>query len=299
MAELSPERACQATGTSIPETRSALDTKGPGSSSPVPPEALREVALQILRDAMAACSIENVFSSRLVSTPGREDVFQLSGEEEIDLAHIRRVLIIAVGKGAASMLGAFLRNAPSLASREVRGILIAPERPATLPRDFSFFAGGHPLPNEESFAAARAAQALLRSAANDGRSGESFCFVLLSGGASAMMELPLDDSISLADTISFHRALVHSGASIAEINCVRKHFSAVKGGRLAQACRRDPLPHTGCLRRPGRQAGRAWIFSDLARSVHGGGVPWHPGQAPSAVALLTGGAAILHLAHPG
>ncbi len=52
-----------------------------------------------------------------------------------------------------------------------------------------------------------------------------------------MMELPLDPAIPLADTIGFHRELVHSGASITEINCVRKHFSAVKGGRLAMAAR--------------------------------------------------------------
>jgi hydroxypyruvate reductase len=58
---------------------------------------------------------------------------------------------------------------------------------------------------------------------------------LVSGGASAMMELPLDPAISLEDTRSFYRELVHSGASIAEINCIRKHFSAVKGGRLALA----------------------------------------------------------------
>jgi hydroxypyruvate reductase len=50
-----------------------------------------------------------------------------------------------------------------------------------------------------------------------------------------MMELPLDPSISLADTVAFYQALVHSGATIVEINCVRKHFSAVKGGRLALA----------------------------------------------------------------
>jgi hydroxypyruvate reductase len=50
-----------------------------------------------------------------------------------------------------------------------------------------------------------------------------------------MMELPLDPAISLEDTVAFHRTLVHSGASIVEINCVRKHFSAVKGGRLALA----------------------------------------------------------------
>jgi hydroxypyruvate reductase len=63
---------------------------------------------------------------------------------------------------------------------------------------------------------------------------------LVSGGASAMMELPLDPEITLADTIAFHRALVHSGASIIEINCVRKHFSAVKGGRLALTTRDIP-----------------------------------------------------------
>jgi glycerate 2-kinase len=49
------------------------------------------------------------------------------------------------------------------------------------------------------------------------------------------MELPLDASISLEDTVAFHRALVASGATIVEMNCVRKHFSAVKGGRLAVA----------------------------------------------------------------
>jgi hydroxypyruvate reductase len=50
-----------------------------------------------------------------------------------------------------------------------------------------------------------------------------------------MMELPLDATISLEDTVAFHRSLVASGASIVEMNCVRKHFSAVKGGRLAMA----------------------------------------------------------------
>jgi hydroxypyruvate reductase len=60
-----------------------------------------------------------------------------------------------------------------------------------------------------------------------------------------MMELPLDDAISLPDLIEFHRELVHCGASIAEINCVRKHFSAVKGGRLAMAA--EGLPAISLL----------------------------------------------------
>ena len=58
---------------------------------------------------------------------------------------------------------------------------------------------------------------------------------LLSGGGSSIVEKPIDDEISLDDLIATYRALVHSGAPIAEINAVRKHLSAVKGGRLALA----------------------------------------------------------------
>jgi hydroxypyruvate reductase len=58
---------------------------------------------------------------------------------------------------------------------------------------------------------------------------------MLSGGGSSIVEQPIDDEISLDDLIATYRALVHSGAPIAEINAIRKHLSAVKGGRLAQA----------------------------------------------------------------
>jgi hydroxypyruvate reductase len=58
---------------------------------------------------------------------------------------------------------------------------------------------------------------------------------LISGGASATVEKPVDEEISLEDLIETYRVLVHSGASITEINTIRKHLSAVKGGRLAQA----------------------------------------------------------------
>ena len=58
---------------------------------------------------------------------------------------------------------------------------------------------------------------------------------LISGGASAIAEKPISDDISLSDVIDTYKALVHSGAPIAEINAVRKHLSALKGGRLARA----------------------------------------------------------------
>jgi hydroxypyruvate reductase len=64
---------------------------------------------------------------------------------------------------------------------------------------------------------------------------DTLIFFLISGGGSAMFDLPLDPQIGLEDTIAFHESLVASGAPINEINTLRKHFSAVKGGRLAMA----------------------------------------------------------------
>ena len=90
--------------------------------------------------------------------------------------------------------------------------------------------GGHPLPNEASLASARAAFELL-DRANDERGTVLF---LISGGGSAMIEWPISDDITLDDLRSANQTLVSCGASIAEINSVRRAFSAVKGGRLAR-----------------------------------------------------------------
>ena len=86
------------------------------------------------------------------------------------------------------------------------------------------------MPNEESL---RAGDAILR--AGGGASPRTLVLFLISGGASAIAEKPISASISLADVVETYKALVHSGAPIAEINAVRKHLSAIKGGRLARA----------------------------------------------------------------
>jgi hydroxypyruvate reductase len=112
----------------------------------------------------------------------------------------------------------------------LRGIFCSNQLPKRRNWRFRYFEGGHPVPNEESFAAARAALVMLRKARKD-----TLVFFLISGGGSAMFDLPLDPQISLDDTIAFHRLLLASGAPISEMNTLRKHFSAVKGGRLAIA----------------------------------------------------------------
>ncbi len=194
-------------------------------------EDLKQIARSLFAQALADCSIERAFDRalRITPGPGRAQLV-LNGEDLLALDAVKRIRIVAAGKAAAPMLQALLARLSLPPSCDLAGVLIAPTRPPDLPGEIQFFPGGHPSPNEASAAGASAALAMLHACSSD-----TLCLFLISGGTSAMMELPLDPAISLADTIAFHQALVLSGASIVEINCVRKHFSAVKGGRLALA----------------------------------------------------------------
>ncbi|MFP5231335.1 MAG: glycerate kinase [Acidobacteriota bacterium] len=206
---------------------------------------LGSIARSLFSSALTDCSVERAVSRSLeiLDPPGGERTLLLghpgSQRLRVGLGMIRQVRVVAAGKAAGPMLTSVLAQLRFPAALDVQGILIAPAPPATLPPGFPFFAGGHPLPNAASFAAARAVLAMLQGIPSPTSSfADTLCLFLLSGGASAMMELPLDPAISLEDTLAFHRALIHSGASITEINCVRKHFSAVKGGRLGLLSRR-------------------------------------------------------------
>jgi hydroxypyruvate reductase len=211
---------------------------------------LKEIARALFEQVLDECSIERAFDRKLrVVVDATGTWLLVEGGEAIALDRLRRVRVVSAGKAAAAMLDALLARLRLPASCELQGVLIAAERPADMPATIQYYCGGHPVPNEASFAGARAALAMLHAlgegsaqyhslrddSAQNFTPDETLCIFLLSGGASAMMELPLDEAISLDDTVAFHRALVHSGASIVEMNCVRKHFSAVKGGRLALA----------------------------------------------------------------
>jgi glycerate 2-kinase len=203
--------------------------------------SLPKIAESIFLQSLAACSVQQAFHSLFAQCSGDDiSAFNTAEDGEINLAAVRRLLPIAVGKGAGTMLQALLQELHLPSACEIEGVLIAPERPVGTPQEIQFFAGGHPLPSAESRAGATAVLSLLQRTATAARPGEIFCFYLFSGGASAMMELPLDCSISVEDTRAFHQALIHSGASITEVNCVRKHFSAVKGGRLGLAAQALP-----------------------------------------------------------
>ena len=99
-----------------------------------------------------------------------------------------------------------------------------------VPDDVEWYTGGHPTPTAESVAAADAALAAAAAVPTDGR-----MIVLLSGGASALLCRPVP-GVTLAEKQQITRALMHDGRAIDELNCVRKHLSGIKGGRLAEAC---------------------------------------------------------------
>lgn len=145
---------------------------------------------------------------------------------ESEIGPDKPIYIVSVGKAAAPM---------SVALNEVLGlkikaaILSCQDMDVDLPANWSKFHGGHPLPNEDSIAAAAAASRLLRQA-NAERANVIFA---ISGGGSAMIEYPIDPRITLMDLREANRLLVVCGATITEVNTVRRAFSAVKGGKLA------------------------------------------------------------------
>ncbi|HTX42114.1 MAG TPA: DUF4147 domain-containing protein [Acidobacteriaceae bacterium] len=194
------------------------------------PEELHSIAREIFDEALRACDIPKAFDRHL-HFEGRTLVRHPSPRlppitQPLD--GYKQFFTIAFGKAALSMLDALLERLPE--KKHLDGVCSAPDIPKKRNRHIRYYAGGHPLPNEDSLAAARASLALLRHAKKD-----TFIFFLISGGGSAMLELPREKKISLDDTIAFHETLVASGATITEINTVRKYFSAVKGGRLALA----------------------------------------------------------------
>ena len=153
------------------------------------------------------------------------------GEVTLDLRSFSQTRVLAIGKAAHAMLEGLRYTLP--ASLKFDGVASAPTPPAHPLPGIKYFVGGHPIPNEDSWVSAEAVLSLLAQCDES-----ALVFFLLSGGGSALSELPLDSRLTLQDVQQFYRTLVTCGAPIASMNAVRKHFSAVKGGRLAAAAGR-------------------------------------------------------------
>lgn len=137
-------------------------------------------------------------------------------------------MLLAAGKAAPSMARAFLEETDRAV---VGGLVIAPSADDMPPAPLTLLRGAHPIPDEQSERAGRAALDLAASVAPD-----VVFVVLLSGGASSLMAVPAR-GLMIEDKRSVTARLLRQGADITVLNTLRKHVSAVKGGRLAQACR--------------------------------------------------------------
>ena len=144
-----------------------------------------------------------------------------------------RTLVLGAGKAGGAMAQAVEALWPAAAP--LRGLVVTryhhvPLRPAGLSQRIEVVEAAHPVPDAAGEAAARRMLAMA-----DGLGPDDLVLCLVSGGASALLTLPVD-ALGLAQKQALNQALLASGASIAEINCVRKHLSRIKGGRLAAAC---------------------------------------------------------------
>ena len=163
----------------------------------------REALQRIFRAGVAACHPERVLPPALPGPPAG------------------RTIVLAVGKAAAAMAEVVEKHWEGPFS----GLAVAPHGTAARLRRIELMTAAHPVPDEASVAAAEQLLALAGEAGKD-----DLVLMLLSGGASSLACLP--SGVSLEEKREVTRRLLRSGASIEEINCVRRHLSAIKGGRL-------------------------------------------------------------------
>ena len=137
-----------------------------------------------------------------------------------------RLVVIGAGKASAAMAQAVEEHWHGPLS----GLVVTRHGYGAPCERIEIVEAAHPVPDE---AGLRAAQRMLETVQN--LRPEDLVLCLISGGGSALLPLPLP-GLTLADKQAVNRAMLASGATISEMNCVRRHLSAIKGGRLAAAC---------------------------------------------------------------
>jgi len=137
-----------------------------------------------------------------------------------------RLIVIGAGKASAAMARAVEDHWPG----DLSGLVVTRYGYAVPCRRIEIVEAAHPVPDAAGLAAARRLLEVVR-----GLTADDLVLCLISGGGSALLPLPFD-GLTLEHKQRLNRALLNSGASINEMNCVRRHLSAIKGGRLAAAC---------------------------------------------------------------
>ena len=185
----------------------------------------REDALDIFMSALRSSRVGPAMERHVRWDDGVLEI----GDNRYQTSDYERLVLIAIGKAASPMATAFLCQTGAIADR-FEGIVAGQSSSEAAPARLRVYCGGHPTPNEASVMAAADILHTLESLTE-----RDMVVFLISGGGSAMAEQLLLPGVSLDTIVATHKALVECGAPIAEINAVRKHLSAVKGGRLAAA----------------------------------------------------------------
>mgnify|MGYP000586056262 CR=1 FL=1 len=157
-----------------------------------------------------------------------------------------RTLVLGAGKAGGAMaqaveaLWADHCQRHGVPGAPVSGLVVTryghiPPRPTGLPQLIEVVEAAHPVPDAAGLAAAQRILALASGQEGPPLTEHDLVLCLISGGGSSLLTLPTD-GLTLADKQHINRQLLESGADITQMNCVRKHLSAIKGGRLAAAC---------------------------------------------------------------
>jgi glycerate-2-kinase len=186
----------------------------------LPASPVRPLLTQMLRQALASAHAGKALR-RILHKDGDELTV---GLRRYDLRDYERIVVVGAGKAAAAMARAI---EPILGRRLDGGVVIVKYGHGLATKRIAVAEAGHPLPDRAGLAATRRVTEIAA-----GLSARDLLFVLLSGGASSLMPAPVA-GVTLTDKQRVTSQLLRCGAGIAEINCVRKHLSTLKGGGLA------------------------------------------------------------------
>lgn len=206
--------------------RSNSRASGRDRKVPLSAKAMKQAAKKIFAAAVTAASPKEAVARylRVVEDAKGGAKLQL-GNRSIVLDSLERIWVVGAGKATAPMAQAVEKL---LGKRLAGGAIVVKYDHGAKLRRIEQFEGGHPVPDE---AGVHGAEAVARIA--EGAGAKDLVIALISGGASALLVRPVD-GVSLADKQACTRLLLASGASIHEMNAVRKHLSQIKGGQLAK-----------------------------------------------------------------
>lgn len=197
---------------------------------------LRRILIDVLERALDAVKPKILIKRAVIIDKNQLKIHNLS----LDLTQFRRCIIIGGGKASGAMATELENILISYGKIPFNGIINIPKGLEIDDKDFSsrikFNFASHPIPDDDGINGVKSMMDLIRNTSNN-----DLIFCLISGGGSALLPFPMK-GLTLGDLRDVNLLLLASGANIKEINAIRKHLSAFKGGRLVKAANKNGEP---------------------------------------------------------